>query len=271
MQHINEIKTFILSQFSATPDVAIILGSGLADFSKTITSPVIISYRSIPHFPATTVAGHPGELVLGKIGDKVVMAFVGRFHLYEGRNFDEVGLPVTISHAMGVKKIIFTNAAGGINLDFAPGDLVAITDHINFMGKNPLIGENDDQLGPRFPDMSDIYSKKLIEELMDINQQHHLNIKTGVYAGVLGPSYETPAEIRMLRTLGADMVGMSTVPEVILARYFGLEILAISCITNMGAGIRPEKIRHADVKIEASKAMERFCLALIEVIKRTEA
>ncbi len=243
---------------SYKPETGIILGSGLGSFVESLEGDVV-SYSSIKGFPAATVEGHKGFLKITK--DAAVMA--GRFHYYEGLQIDDVVLPVFVLAKLGIKKIIITNAAGGINKSFNPGDLVLIKDHINLMGINPLIGANSSVLGPRFPDMSRAYNK----ELIDIAKKIIPSLKTGVYAALTGPSYETPAEIRMLRTLGADMIGMSTVPEVIAANYAGLKVLGISCISNMASGILDKALSHKEVVETGRNIAGTFARLLNGILK----
>jgi purine-nucleoside phosphorylase len=246
--------------------VAVILGSGLGHFAETLNNPLIINYKNIPHFKHSTVEGHAGNLVIGKWNKKNIFCMQGRIHFYEGHSINEVIYPIRTLKQLGVSKIILTNAAGAINQNFKVGDFVLINDHINLTGQNPLIGPNFDFLGPRFPDMSEGYDQKLIE----LAQKALLKIKrrslTGVYAGLSGPCYETPAEIRMLRTLGADMVGMSTVNEVIAARHMGISCLAISCMTNMAAGILKQKLSHDEVKEIADQNKNDFISLIHEVL-----
>ncbi|MDD3151129.1 MAG: purine-nucleoside phosphorylase [Candidatus Gastranaerophilales bacterium] len=218
------------------PEIGLILGSGLGDIANEIKG-TIVPYSKIPEFETSTVEGHAGQLVLGEFCNKKVIAMQGRYHFYEGHSLQTVTYPVKIMKKLGVKTLIVTNAAGGVNKDFYPGDLMIITDHINLLGSNPLIGENDKSLGERFPDMSNAYDKNLISLAEKIAKKLKIKTQKGVYAGLTGPSYETPAEIRMLRILGADAVGMSTVPEVIVANHMKMNVLGISCITNMAAGI----------------------------------
>ncbi|MCL2295017.1 MAG: purine-nucleoside phosphorylase [Spirochaetes bacterium] len=236
-----------------SPKTAIILGSGLSAVKDSIDG-TEIPFSKIKGFPAPTVKGHSGIL---KISDKVVVC-AGRIHYYEGHSIDDVVLPIFLLSRLGVKNLIITNAAGGINPTYAAGELVLISDHINLTGCNPLIGINDDSLGPRFPDMSECYSKKLIEKALSIKP----DLKQGVYAGLKGPSYETPAEVRMLQTIGADLVGMSTVNEVIAASYLGMNVIGISCVTNLAAGVTDERLDHAEV-VEAGKKAGKELTELI--------
>lgn len=271
MNKIKDATDFIKEKLgSKRPTIGVILGSGLGSFADKVQDPIIIDYNEIPHFHATTVKGHSGKLVIGSIGEAQVAVFQGRFHYYEGHKLDTVVLPVRVLAKIGCKKLILTNAAGGINSEYSPGDLVCLTDHINLTGSNPLIGKNNDELGVRFPDMSEAYSSKLASLLFDIANEMDLNLKAGVYAGVLGPSYETPAEIQMLKVLGADMVGMSTVPESIAANHAGLQVCAVSCITNLAAGISKEKLDHDDVKDVANQVITPFTKLLERAVIEME-
>lgn len=265
---IQEAVKAIEAKMKNKPKVGIVLGSGLGDFVDAIENKTVISYDDIPYFGQTTVVGHSGQLILGTVKGVDVAVMQGRFHFYEGRTMEEVVLPVRTLAGLGIESIILTNAAGGINLSFKQGDLVCIEDQINFMGQNPLIGPNDESVGPRFPDMTYAYDPELRAILKDVAKNQGLDLKTGVYVGVLGPTYETPAEIRMFRTLGADMVGMSTVPECIAANHMGLKVCGISCVTNMAAGIEATKLMHEDIKEEALKIMAKFTNLLVESVAK---
>ena len=242
---LEEARDFIRERVKAKPAVGIILGTGLGALSKEIKEKRELSYGNIPYFPRPTVMTHAGNLVFGQIGHKEIVAMEGRFHYYEGYSMKEVTFPVRVIKALGVKTLIVSNAAGGMNPQFQAGDLVLITDHINLMADNPLIGPNEDELGPRFPDMSEPYSRRLINLAEEIALKAKIRIKKGVYVAVAGPNLETAAEYRFLRNLGADMVGMSTVPEVIVARHAGLEVLGLSCITDE---CLPDALKPADIK-----------------------
>lgn len=244
---IREARAYLESRTVLKPRLAVVLGSGLGAFADELTGGVDIPYSEIPHWPASTAVGHAGRLVVGKLGELPVAVMSGRVHLYEGYDPAQVTFGVRALGLWDVRSIVFTNAAGGINLGLARGGLVLISDHINLQGVNPLIGSNDDALGPRFPDMSEAYSKAFRETAKQVAQQLDIPLSEGVYAAVTGPSYETPAEIRYLRAIGADLVGMSTVPEVIVANHMGMRVLGISCVTNMAAGILPQKINHQEV------------------------
>jgi purine-nucleoside phosphorylase len=242
-----EAKSFIESRTSLRPTIGVVLGSGLGAFADELTDRVDISYSEIPGWPAATAVGHAGRLIIGKIGDLKVAVMAGRAHLYEGNTPAQATYGVRVLGSMGVRSMVFTNAAGGINLALERGGLVLISDHINLQGCNPLVGANDDALGPRFPDMSEAYSRRYREVARQVASELSIPISEGVYAAMLGPSYETPAEIRFLRIIGADVVGMSTVLEVITANHMGMKVLGISCVTNMAAGILPQKIHHEEV------------------------
>lgn len=271
MSHYQDLLTsaeFLKKELKEIPKIALVLGSGLGDFASNATETQVIPYEKIPGFQKTTVEGHQGELVVGKVAGVTVAIFCGRFHAYEGLSLERVVTPVRLFKMIGGEKVILTNAAGGINLNYKPGSLVLITDHINLTGNSPLIGHNIDELGPRFPDMGDAYAESMREVILATAQEMKLPLESGIYAGVLGPTYETPAEVRMLRGLGADVVGMSTVPEVIAANHAGLKVACISCVTNMAAGINKEILRHEDIKEQALKVKEVFTNLLCAVIPR---
>jgi purine-nucleoside phosphorylase len=229
------------------PKIAVVLGSGLGDFAKELSDAVSIPYGEIPGWPPSTAIGHAGKLVLGQIEGVDVAVMAGRNHLYEGYSAAQVTYGVRVLHGIGVRSLVLTNAAGGINTGYSQGALVLLSDHINLQGVNPLIGPNDEKLGPRFPDMSEAYSKEYRAIAQQVAGAMGVTLAEGVYAALLGPNYETPAEIRYLKAIGADLVGMSTVPETIVANYLGMRVLAISCVTNMAAGILPQKINHEEV------------------------
>ncbi|MDQ0269312.1 purine-nucleoside phosphorylase [Cytobacillus purgationiresistens] len=262
---IQEASAFLKGQYRKKPKIGLILGSGLGVLADEIENPVKIPYEGIPEFPVSTVEGHAGQLVFGSLNGVEVVAMQGRFHYYEGYSFETVTFPVRVMKELGVEKLIVTNAAGGINESFSPGDLMLITDHINNMGGNPLIGRNDNALGVRFPDMSEAYSKSLTKQAKEVAKGLSLNIQEGVYVGNTGPVYETPAEVRMLRTLGGDAVGMSTVPEVIVANHAGMEVLGISCISNMAAGILDQPLNHEEV-IETTEMVKQHFLSYVKGI-----
>lgn len=256
---LNETTHFIKSRIgSRAPKIGIVLGSGLGEFATKIEDKIEFSFQEIPNFHPTTIKGHTGKLIIGKIGETEVAVFQGRYHYYEGHPIQDVILPVRVMAKLGIHALILTNASGGINSNYNPGDLVCITDHLNLTGTNPLIGPNNEELGVRFPDMTESYNKELNTILFDSAKEIEIELKAGVYAGLVGPSYETPAEIKMLGILGADLVGMSTVFESITANHAGLQVCGISCITNLAAGISKEKLSHDDVKDVANKAMHNF-------------
>jgi purine-nucleoside phosphorylase len=248
------------------PAVGIILGSGLGGFAQRFTDVVTLPYVDLPHFPHSSVPGHASRLVLGRIRGVPVVAMQGRVHAYEGYSPAEVAFPARVLCALGIRALVVTNASGGINLDFMPGDLMVITDHLNLSGFNPLTGPNDERFGPRFPDLSMAYHHGLRELLAEVSQRTGIPLKSGVYAQVSGPTYETPAEIRMLRKLGADAVGMSTVPEVIAARHMGVPVAGISCVTNLAAGIGHKPITHEEVAQTAAQVADTFSRLLSEFL-----
>lgn len=255
---IRETASFLEKNIQGSIDTAIVLGSGLGELAEEIHDSTIIKYKDIPNFPVSTVPGHAGKMVIGKIGSSNILAMQGRFHFYEGYSLKEITFPVMVFSSIGIKKLILTNAAGGINPNYKPGDLMVIKDHINYTIKNPLIGRNLDQFGPRFPDMSEAYSRRLIEKLKVVYSKNNINFIQCTYSYFTGPSFETPAEIKMLRILGADAVGMSTVPEVIAANHCGMEVCGISCITNMAAGISNSPLSHEEVMITSNSVKDKF-------------
>jgi purine-nucleoside phosphorylase len=240
------------------PKAAVILGSGLGDFADSLQNKVVIPYAELPHFPHSSVVGHAGRLVLGTLEGQPLVAMQGRVHFYEGYEPWQVAFPARVLCALKPNGLVVTNAAGGINLDFKVGDLMAITDHINLSGWNALIGHNDERFGPRFPDMSHAYDPGLRAKLLECAKAESIALKQGVYVCLSGPSYETPAEIRMLRTVGADAVGMSTVPEVVAASHMGIKVAGISCVTNLAAGIGKEPLSHAEVSEVANRVRGVF-------------
>jgi purine-nucleoside phosphorylase len=258
---------FLKQKYRNQPKIGLILGSGLGVLADEIENPVKIPYREIPGFPVSTVEGHAGQLVFGVLSGVEVVAMQGRFHYYEGYSMDKVTFPVRVMKAIGVESLIVTNAAGGVNETFSAGDLMIITDHINFTGTNPLIGPNDPKLGVRFPDMSEAYTKELRTLAKEVASRLSIDVKEGVYFGFSGPVYETPAEIRMVRVLGGDAVGMSTVPEVIVARHSGMKVLGISCISNMAAGILDQPLTHDEVIETTEKVKANFLLYIKEIVK----
>ncbi|AQX53854.1 purine-nucleoside phosphorylase [Bacillus sp. VT 712] len=265
---IHTAATYIQGKTTIQPTIGLILGSGLGVLADEVQDAVKIPYNDIPEFPVSTVEGHAGQLVIGTIQDVPVIAMQGRFHFYEGYSLEKVTFPVRVMKELGIETIIVTNAAGGINESYNPGDLMLISDHINNFGTNPLIGPNDSELGVRFPDMSTAYCPKLRALAKDVASELNIAVQEGVYVGNTGPTYETPAEVRMLRVVGGDAVGMSTVPEVIVARHAGLRVLGISCISNMAAGILDQPLHHDEV-IETTEKVKKQFLALVkEVVKQ---
>ena len=248
--------------------VALVLGSGLGAFADDLDEAVALPYAEIPGFARSTVEGHAGRLVLGKVDGVAVAAMQGRFHYYEGYEWDEVTFPMRALGVLGVKALVLTNAAGGLNNSLKQGSLMLISDHLNLMGANPLRGANDERFGPRFPDLSEVYDKEFQEIAIQEARAMGLELRRGIYAALSGPSYETPAEIRMLRALGADAVGMSTAPEAIVARHMGLKVLGISCITNMAAGVLDKPIDHAEVMETGARVREKFAELLSRVIPK---
>ena len=263
---VKEAADAIRARVPALPSAAVVLGSGLGDFAVTLGGAVSMPYDGLPHWPASRVIGHEGRLVVGEVRGRVIAALAGRCHVYEGHDLKTVTFAVRVLGLLGVRTLILTNAAGGINTGFAEGALMIIDDHINLMGDNPLVGPNDERLGPRFPDMTEVYSARLRALADRAGRDLGLTLPHGVYAALLGPSYETPAEIRHLRTIGADAVGMSTVPEAIVARQMGVEVLAVSCITNMAAGVLPQPLDHTEVMATASRVRGRFASLLENII-----
>ena len=246
-ERVEAAAEFIRRRCGSVPDLALILGSGLGDFAATLTGAVVMSYAELPNWPLSTVVGHPGRLVIGTSAGRPVAALAGRVHAYEGHPPEALAFATRVMGRLGVKQLVLTNAAGGVKTGFSLGALMIIDDHINLLGESPLAGENDDRFGPRFPDMTEIYSRRLRRIADAAAAARGLPVSHGVYAALRGPSYETPAEIHYLRTIGADAVGMSTVPEALAARHMGLEVLGLSCITNMAAGVLPEPLSHDDV------------------------
>ncbi|MDO5326689.1 MAG: purine-nucleoside phosphorylase [Clostridia bacterium] len=249
-------------------DIAVVLGSGLGDYGDELIDAKELPYDAIPGFPHATVQGHAGKFILGTVGDKRVLLMSGRFHSYEGHSMADVTIPIRVMARLGVKTLILTNAAGGVNLDFRPGTLMLLTDFINLSGKNPLTGPNLDAFGPRFPDMSHAFDKSLREIAMQVSRKMDIDLRRGVYCWMNGPCYETPAEIRMARVMGADAVGMSTVPETIVARHCGIRVLGFSCITNMAAGVIDQPINHLEVMEMGRRVRREFSLLLTETIKK---
>ncbi len=261
----DEAARFILSRTALRPRIALVLGSGLGAFADELQHAVRLPYSEIPWFPLSTAVGHAGALVIGAIGGVAVAVMQGRVHLYEGYSAQQVAFPVRVFARLGVRAIVLTNAAGAINAGYQHGALVAIRDHINLQDHNPLVGPNEERFGPRFPDMTDCYNAQLRRFAEEESRRLGFEMQEGIYAAMLGPSYETPAEIRFLRTIGADLVGMSTVPEVIAARHMGLQVLAISCVTNMAAGMGSGKVNHDEV-LQAGENVRGRLLALLRAL-----
>lgn len=249
------------------PEVGIILGSGLGDFVNNFSS-ISIPYSEIPNFETSTIQGHAGKLVFAEIMDKSIVIMQGRYHFYEGHSMDKVVYPIKVMKKLGVNTIIITNAAGAVNKKLKPSDLMIIEDHINFMGINPLIGKNDENLGTRFPDMSEVYNKNLIKTARACAKKLGIKIKKGVYAACSGPSYETPAEVKMLKKLGADALGMSTVPESIVANYCGINVLGISCISNYAAGVQKTPLSHQEVIETTNIVKDKFQSLLLKILEK---
>ena len=267
-ERVEETASDIRSRCALLPETAIVLGSGLGDFSDTLLDALATPYASLPHWPASKVVGHTGRLVIGTVAGRRIAALSGRVHFYEGYDLATVVFATRVMGRLGVKRFILTNAAGGINAAFAQGALMIIDDHINLMGSNPLIGPNDDRFGPRFPDMSEVYSARLRKTADEAARAKGVGVSHGIYLATQGPSYETPAEIRLFRSMGADAVGMSTVPEAIAARHMGMEVLGISCISNMAAGMSPQPIVHEDVLATMQHVRSSFISLLEGIIER---
>ncbi len=267
LDQIKETAAYIQNKTSFTPEIGIILGTGLGGLVEQLTINHSISYKDIPNFRLSTVEGHSGKLIFGELGGKKVVVMQGRFHYYEGYTLEEVTFPIRVMKLLGIQKLFASNASGGMNPAFEVGDLMILTDHINFFSANPLIGKNIPELGPRFPDMSDVYDKQLIEAVKKIAASHSIKIQEGVYVGLPGPTFETPAEYKMLRIWGADAVGMSTVPEIIVARHMNITCFAISIITDLGVPGKIEKITHEEVQRIASISEKKMTLLLKELIR----
>jgi purine-nucleoside phosphorylase len=261
----------IFTKTDLRPKIALVLGSGLGAFADEFETPTKIPYAEIPHFPRSTAIGHAGQLVVGKVGEIPVAGMQGRVHLYEGYSAKDVAFPIRVFARMGIKAIILTNAAGGIKREFVQGQLVVIKDHINLQGANPLTGQNDERFGLRFPDMTVAYDRRFREMTVGEGNRNRIGLYEGIYAALPGPSYETPAEIRYLRTIGADLVGMSTVPEVIAARHSGIRVLGISCVTNAAAGILDQPLDHNEVLDTAERVKGQFIKLLRIIIPRMAA
>ena len=267
-QKIQEALDYIRQHTSSTPEIGIVLGTGLGDLVKEIEQEVALSYKDIPHFPVSTVETHAGKLIFGKISGRPVVAMQGRFHYYEGYSMQQITFPIRVMKFLGVKTLLISNAAGGMNPLFRKGDLMVMVDHINLLGDNPLIGPNDDELGPRFPDMSEPYSRRLIELAEKIALEEKIRLQKGVYVAVAGPNLETRAEYRFLRSIGADVVGMSTVPEVIVARHMNMEVFAISVITDECFPEALQPVDVADIIRTANEAQPRLTLIMKRMVEQ---
>ena len=267
-ERIEAAAAAVLARCGTPPVTAIVLGSGLGDFADGLPDAVTLPYGDLPHWPVSRVVGHAGKLVVGSVGGRRVAVLSGRAHVYEGHDLSTVVFATRVMARVAVKELILTNAAGGINTGFASGALMVIDDHLNLMGSNPLVGPNDERMGPRFPDMSEVYSARLRRIADQAARARGVTVTHGIYAGLLGPSYETPAEIRYLRTIGADAVGMSTVPEAIAARHMGVEVLGISCITNMAAGVLNQPLVHSEVLETAQRVKGAFISLLEGIVER---
>lgn len=266
LNKINQTAAYLKTMVSYRPETGIILGTGLGHLADEITDKVEIPYEQIPHFPLSTVEGHSGKLIFGKLGGKEILAMQGRFHYYEGYDMKQVTFPVRVFKAMGVKTLFVSNAAGGMNPDFKVGDIMIITDHINLFPEHPLRGKNHEELGTRFPDMSEAYSPRLIAKADEIAECNGIKVQHGVYVGTSGPTFETPAEYRYFRRIGGDAVGMSTVPEVIVARHGDMEVFAISVITDLGVEGIVEKCSHEDVQKAANAAQPLMTRIMQELV-----
>lgn len=266
MEKLQATAEWLATRIVERPLVALVLGSGLGPLAEAITDKMAFPYEEIPGFPTTTVPGHAGTLIFGRLGQIPVVAMKGRFHHYEGHDMATVVFPIRVFHLMGINNLFLTNAAGGVNTGFVPGDLMALTDHIGLWADSPLRGANEDLLGPRFPDMSRVYDPALVQMAEAVAVRHGFALKTGVYAYWRGPAFETPAEIRALRVLGADAVGMSTVPEAVAARHMGMRVLGISCITNMASGILDQPLSHEEVMQTGKMVEKRFSALVADVV-----
>ena len=268
IEKIKETAAFIKERFSIIPETAIILGTGLGELVNHITDQKELEYKDIPNFPISTVEGHSGKLIFGKLGTKDIMAMQGRFHFYEGYDMKQVTFPVRVMKQLGVKTLFVSNAAGGMNPTFKVGDLMVIRDHINLFPEHPLHGKNYNELGPRFPDMSEAYSKRLIKKAFEIAEKNNIYLQQGVYVGTQGPTFETPAEYKYFKIIGGDAVGMSTVPEVIVARHSDMEVFAISVITDLGVEGIVEKASHEEVQKAAALAQPKMTLIMKELVEQ---
>ena len=268
LKQVNEVIEFLSDKTVITPEIGIILGTGLGGLVNEIEVSDTISYKDIPHFPVSTVESHSGKLIFGKLAGKQVVAMQGRFHYYEGYSFKEVTFPVRVLKMLGVQRLVVSNASGGVNPDFEIGEIMILNDHINLFPGNPLIGKNHDDFGPRFPDMSDAYDQEMIAKAQGIAKENDIRVATGVYAGLTGPTLETPAEYKMIRIIGADAVGMSTVPEIIVARHMDIPCFAISIITDLGVEGKIKKVSVKDVIEVANRQEPKMTIIIKELIAR---
>lgn len=258
LERIKEAVEYIQQFLTETPEYAVVLGSGLGKLQDEVENPIFIDYKDIPHFPQSTVKGHSGQLIFGKIENRYVLMMAGRFHYYEGYSMEKVTFPMRVFKGLGIEKVILSNASGGVNPNYEVGDAVIITDHINFMPEHPLRGKNYDELGPRFVDMSEPYDRKMIDFVSQFGEENGIEIKKGIYLGIQGPTFETPAEYGMVRNMGADCVGMSTVPEVIVAKHQSMRAFCISVITDLGGPEIAFPVSHEEVLQAADKAMPKI-------------
>ncbi len=265
---IKEAVESIQKQTQLQPEIGLILGSGLGPIAEHVTDATTISYSQIPHFHNPSVEGHAGKMIIGKMNQVPVVLLQGRFHLYEGHSMEDVVFPTRTICGLGIHTLVLTNAAGGVNTRFRPGDIMFIEDHLNLMGDNPLKGPNLSQLGPRFPDLSEAYHRGCLDAFKKTAEELKISFQTGTYAGLLGPTYETPAEVRMLRTLGADAVGMSTVPESIAANHLGVRVAGLSCITNLAAGLSPHKLSHQEVIDTSAQTADQMKTLILSTLPK---
>ena len=270
-EKIQETASWLKERMTTSPETAIILGTGLGQLATEITDSYEFSYKDIPNFPVSTVEGHAGKLIFGKLGGKDIMAMEGRFHYYEGYSMKEVTFPIRVMYELGIKTLFVSNASGGMNPDFKIGDLMIITDHINLFPEHPLRGKNYNELGPRFPDMGEPYSKRLIADALNVAKKNGIKVQQGVYVGTQGPTFETPAEYRYFKAIGGDAVGMSTVPEVIVARHGGMEVFAISVITDLGGMDDPVEVSHEEVQKAAAEAQPKMTAIMKGLINEFKA
>jgi purine-nucleoside phosphorylase len=270
IESINKATDYIKSKIDFMPEIGIILGTGLGSLTEYIENPIIIDYKDIPEFPVSTVAGHAGRLLIGFLAGKKVIAMQGRFHYYEGYSMQDITLPVRVMKLLGIKLLIASNACGGLNPDFSAGDIMAITDHINMMGSNPLIGANLEEFGPRFPDMSEVYNKEYVSQMQAIAAIQNITLQQGVYCAISGPNYASKAELRMLITIGADAIGMSTIPECMAARHSGIKVLGVSCITDMAIPDTMTSPTHEEILKVAEGVKPKFVSLLSQFIKEVQ-